>query len=316
MMASPMTFILQQFPSLRFVLILLILNIVAFFCVSVPFLYKKNGVLQCSTFPRAGDGSVTLTSSNVHQPRTPQYYYMAILVSSAAESLDRRDGIRLSWMKNYKQREPKVLLQFSIGTANLPRQEKEKLKIEQDVHGDLLTFQDIHDSFSDLTKKVLASFVELDAHYNFSYILKCNDDTFVTLDKVLAVLRVKNISKSLYWGHHMSKGKVQKQGKQAESKWFLCETYVPFAFGFGYILSRNLVKKIASNADGVTLYNNEDVAVGTWIGPYLIERWHDTRFRLHDSTFDCKNDLVIQSQSTNQMMQRQKSLEEKGNVCI
>lgn len=303
----------------RFVLALLSLNIVGLLYISVPYIYRRENT-KCLPFQGIAktEGAIDLITyeSNLTTVVSVQQYFMAVLVQSTEKGLDQRNGIRQSWMNGYEEKETKILLKFSIGTAGLSPPENDMLKKEQDDYGDLLIFPNLHNSFSDLTKKVLASFVELCAHYNFSYVLKCDDNTFVALGKVLSELKEKDSGMSLYWGHHVNKSAVQKKGENAEPKWFLCHTYLPFAYGFGYVLSHDLLKKVASNADGIVLYNREDASLGAWIGPYKMERKHDERFRYNLSSINCQNDLVLHSQSIDQMLVRQKSMDKKGNVCV
>lgn len=300
---------------------LLSINIIVLSYIFLPLLYKSdvNKCLRPQALERTEENRtsqltmefpITSHSTTWIPAEVPSDYLMAIMVSSSAKSLDRRDGIRLSWMKG---KTSEVLLKFSIGTTDLSPDEKENLRIEQDDHGDLLLLSDLDDS--DHTKKVLASYVELDAHYNCSYVLKCDDDTFVALDKVLSELKEKDPGRSLYWGYHLNRSQVPRTGKDAESNWFLCNTYVPFALKFGYILSHDLVRRIASNAGGCMLYKNEGASVGVWVGPYKMQRLHDKRFRKDPNSINCKKDLVIPSQSVAQMIRRQKSLNEKGNIC-
>ncbi len=50
-----------------------------------------------------------------------------------------------------------------------------------------------------------------------------------------------NYENSLYWGFFDGRAPVQKSGKWAESNYVLCDTYVPYALGGGYVLSHDLV---------------------------------------------------------------------------
>ncbi len=82
----------------------------------------------------------------------------------------------------------------------------------------------------------------------------------------------------------------------------LCDRYLPYALGGGYVLSHDLVAYIAATADMFSFYNSEvsdllffassiphhreslpfpllqDVSVGTWLAPLNITRQHDIRF--------------------------------------
>ena len=56
-----------------------------------------------------------------------------------------------------------------IETLGLSPSEMDNLAAEDKVHGDLLL---LHDTYSNLTRKVLYSFLWADQNINFSYLLK------------------------------------------------------------------------------------------------------------------------------------------------
>ncbi len=60
--------------------------------------------------------------------------------------------------------------------------------------------------------------------------------------------------------------------------WALCDLYLPYATGGGYLLGSQLVAYLAENAHHLTRFFNEDVSVGAWLAPLNITRVHDTRF--------------------------------------
>jgi galactosylxylosylprotein 3-beta-galactosyltransferase len=55
--------------------------------------------------------------------------------------------------------------------------------------------------------------------------------------------------KGLYWGYFAGDGEIQSQGRWKEDKWFLCDRYVPYALGGGYVISSSIVDYIANNVD-------------------------------------------------------------------
>jgi hypothetical protein len=58
----------------------------------------------------------------------------------------------------------------------------------------------------------------------------------------------------------------------------LCDLYLPYATGGGYLLGTQLVTYLAENAQLVDRFFNEDVSVGAWLAPLNVTRVHDTRF--------------------------------------
>ena len=172
-------------------------------------------------------------------------------------------------------------MKFSIGTFELSFSVMNDLAAEDKLHGDLLLLKSLHDTYNNLTRKVLYSFVWADRNINFSYLMKTDDDTYIFVDelhKEVCRYRQDGVSK-LYWGHFNWKSRpiTNKNDKWAESKWFLTDTYLPYAFGGGYVISADLIHNIATTADYLQLYHNEDVTVGLWLGPFKIQRKDDKR---------------------------------------
>ena len=93
------------------------------------------------------------------------------------------------------------------------------------------------DSYQTLTAKVLASFVQLSRNVKFEYLLKVDDDSYVQLPKILEELKNSNFDKSLYWGFFDGRAPVLSRGKWAEKEYRLCDKYIPYAVGGGYVLS-------------------------------------------------------------------------------
>ena len=241
---------------------------------------------------------------------------LVVLVMSYMKGKIYRDAIRDTWMKKYRENASEVVVKFSIGTEGLSSQEVKTLTLEGTTYGDLLLLPHLHDSYNNLTRKVLESFVELDKRYNFTYLLKCDDDTFIVLDTILSELQQRRLNRNYYWGYHYKKAGVQSEGKWAEKKWFLCNTYLPYAAGGGYILSHDLVSRIVASSNDLFLYQNEDVSIGTWLSPYDIDRHHDERFKTHPFFSKCyDNQIVIAEKSVEEMFAMQRSLNDGRGIC-
>ncbi|XP_012281015.1 beta-1,3-galactosyltransferase 6 isoform X2 [Orussus abietinus] len=133
--------------------------------------------------------------------------------------------------------------------------------------------------------------------YEFDFLLKCDDDSVVLVDRVLKELdkwQSRGIRKELYWGFFNGKAQVKRSGPWKETDWILCDYYLPYALGGGYVLSSNLVKFIARNSDVLKIQNSEDVSVGLWLAPVAnIERKHDVRFDTEYRSRGCFNDYII-----------------------
>lgn len=175
---------------------------------------------------------------------------------------------------------------FVIGGMNLSTDKVKFINGEQLKYDDILILP-MRDSYKNLTQKILRSFEWLQGQHefgvDFKYVLKCDDDSFVRLDSLLHELvqieliylksdrgdlelinddtspylrvnwQVNDIEPhgdlQLYWGYFNGNAKVKSSGKWKETSWILCDTYLPYALGGGYVLSKRLITFLAQNAD-------------------------------------------------------------------
>ena len=238
------------------------------------------------------------------------------MVLSSPNGKERRDTIRQTWGGGGGEDRGSVLVKFVIGTEGLAAEVSEAIQAEERLHGDLLLLPDLRESYSNLTRKVLASFVALDEKLDFSFLLKCDDDTFVLLDTVAMELGQRSHRQRLYWGFFNGRANVKRRGKWEEKGWFLCDRYLPYALGGGYVLSSDLVRRIVVNAEFLDFYNSEDVSVGVWLSAYTAERRHDVRFNTEWKSRGCRNaHIVSHKQSVEEMRSRHRMLEERGFQC-
>ncbi|GBP23012.1 Beta-1,3-galactosyltransferase 6 [Eumeta japonica] len=187
---------------------------------------------------------------------------------------------------------------FALGTKGLTSEELENLKSEQRRTKDLLLLDEIEDSYKNLALKVKYSLKWLSENLKkLKYVVKCDDDSFLRIDLIIMNLETyapnmnsprlaKYISSKgevakyngLYWGYFDGRAKVNFKGKWEERHWFLCDNYLPYALGGGYVISRNVVDYIAFNAEILSHYNSEDVSMGVWTAALAgINRVHDIR---------------------------------------
>ena len=243
-----------------------------------------------------------------------RYYLLVVVILSPPNATECRNAIRKTWIKGYQERPQGVLVKFSIGINGLSEQVLSNLANEQEKFNDLMLLHKVYDSYSNLTMKVLNSFVYANSNYKFFYLLKSDDDSFVILDVILEELAERKSNQSYYWGYIIDRAIVHTKGKYAEHKWFLSNNYLPYAQGIAYVLSGDLITYLTVNPDKLMLYNNEDVSVGTWISPYNIERRHDKRFIYY--YWRCRRDgIVFNPVSIPKMYSMYKTYTKNGTVC-
>ena len=194
--------------------------------------------------------SIRCTSSEqIGSKNNKSKYRLIVLVLSAPDHLEQRDTIRKTWLS---EKYSDVKYFFAIGTQDIHPDQRVTLQSEKQKFNDLLLLAKLQDSYGTITKKILYAFLHLHRDYDFDFLLKCDDDSFALINGILRELdrwESKGSKKYLYWGFFNGKAQVKRSGPWKETGWILCDYYLPYALGGGYILSYNLVEFIAKNAD-------------------------------------------------------------------
>lgn len=270
------------------------------------------------------DGSQKRGSSVSHESSADAAHVSLLILvmsSSTDDGKIRRQTIRETWvslMDSQPTASP-VMVRFIIGTRELQQSICDELYLERSVHKDIVLLPNLIDSYANLSLKVLESFLWASENVKFTFVMKCDDDSFINLPVFQEDIRRAEMDKQnekLYWGYFRGDAHVKLSGKWKEDKWFLCDRYLPYAHGGGYVLSSDLVKLLAFNARYLTLYNSEDVSVGVWLAPYDITRRHDVRFDTEFVSRGCRNGYIVShKQSVAQMRSKYLSLKTNGVLC-
>ncbi|XP_039223194.1 beta-1,3-galactosyltransferase 6 [Crotalus tigris] len=249
-------------------------------------------------------------------PPPEEATFLAVLVVSGPKYTERRSIIRSTWLSP-AGRVPRSDLWccFVVGTGGLTGEELHSLELEQSRHHDLLLLPDLRDSYENLTAKVLAMYVWLDQHLDFRFVLKADDDTLVRLDVLAEELRSKE-PRRLYWGFFSGRGRVKSGGKWKENAWLLCDFYLPYALGGGYVISADLVHYLRLSQDYLNLWQSEDVSLGAWLAPVDVKRIHDPRFDTEYKSRGCNNKYIVtHKQSLEDMLEKHQTLAKEGKLC-
>lgn len=251
------------------------------------------------------------------------------------ETVEQQENLLKNYQKwlpsskkaNIKEPNLKIKTLFVVGMKGLDENVAKRIRAESKVYNDLLLLENLQDSYKNLTYKLLLAVHKLnEVTPNFKYLLKCDDDTYVKLDYLALDLiqydtklkeekkkdeSLKNLG--LYWGFFNGRASIQKTGQWKEVNYDLCDRYLPYALGGGYVISKNLVEYLSSQYDVLNRYDSEDISVGTWFAPFRhIHRRHDPRF---DTTYiprKCKDyHLVLHKRTANDMKEIN-----KGNLCF
>lgn len=305
---------------------------------------------------------LAVVGHHTHEP----FLLLVILIVSAPSNFALRDTLRSTWLKLTPKDGKNTKHLFVIGTEDLLPDMARRVDQEQQIHGDLLLLPEVVDSYQNLTLKLTESLIFISSSLPFRYVLKCDDDTFVRVDAVLdeleerqARLKGKPSSNSnpggetcFFWGFFDGRAKVNKKGKWKEEEYNLCDLYLPYALGGGYVISKKCSDFIVRNQAVLKTYSNEDVTVGTWLSVIQHEKkyllyffklsndfynfWstinfvyflliyifflnldrHDIRFDTEYESRGCSNKYLVQHKITQaEMIERYQNLIKSGKLC-
>ncbi|XP_071494468.1 beta-1,3-galactosyltransferase 6-like [Diadema antillarum] len=270
------------------------------------------GLKDCKQSPLSVERNHDSGGSDDQKVVKPLSAFVVVLVMSGPKLLAGRQALRETWLM---LKTDEVLVRFVIGTDGLSAEQMQLLAHEQEKFKDLLFLPDLTDSFSALTQKLIDMFVWLDHNVDYSFVLKVDDDSFVRLDMVLAELQGKNREK-FFWGFFDGRARVHRAGKYAETDWVLCDRYLPYAKGGGYVLSSDLVQFVSDNSRYLKKYKGEDVSLGSWLAAVEVNREHDTRFDTEYKSRGCSNSyLITHKQSPEDMRQKWLNYKRTGRLC-
>ena len=242
---------------------------------------------------------------------------LLFLVPSSPYGIAKRAAVRRTWMALYnKLPNLKITSKFILGNEGLPRRKKKEIEHEMTTYQDIILLDNLSDSYYNLTNKLLQGLVWVHKNHHFDYLIKCDDDSFVQIDRLVNALRKMECPPQLYWGYFMGRGFPEYRGKFEEKRWFLCPHFVPYAMGGGYVLSWQLVDLIVRLNGILQLYNNEDVTIGLWMTPFNVQRIHDIRFNTEGHSRGCHNNYIMtHKEKAATLIQKKKNLISNRTMC-
>ena len=202
--------------------------------------------------------------------------FLLIMIPILFSSVQSRDLIRDTWYKGFNDSED-VMLRYIMGVNGLDDLQINKLHEENKTHGDIVFLDNFTEGIWALTNKTIALMKWATKNVNFTYLMKCDDDTFVYVKNAVTELKRRHTTKRLYYGVIESKLKPirNNQSKWVDLNWNISDKYLPFARGGCYILSEDLVQLLVRQSHYIKRHPLEDVAVGLWLAPFVYERRND-----------------------------------------
>ena len=205
--------------------------------------------------------------------------FLLILVPILPTSSGSRDLIRDTWYKGIKDSED-VMMRFLMGVNGLDQSLISQLLKENATHKDIVFLDNFTESVTALTNKTIALMKWASENVNFTYMMKCDDDTYVYVDNVISELKKRQSTTRLYYGVMAMNTTpiVDPNNKWRDMTWNLSTVYLPYARGGGYIISADLILLLAKQSKRLKWHLNEDVSVGSWLAAFHYERRDDDLF--------------------------------------
>uniref|UniRef100_A0A914HI38 Hexosyltransferase n=1 Tax=Globodera rostochiensis TaxID=31243 RepID=A0A914HI38_GLORO len=259
------------------------------------------------------------TTKPCHQQSTRKAslstYLMVLIMTGPDESALRRT-IRQTWLRLSTKTPQQFWHLFPVGTRNLSAAQLRQLDAESTQHGDLVLLRNLTDSYEQLALKTLLSIGFAVEAVDFAFVLKTDGDSFVRLGALLQALRTV-AHPFLYWGFLDGRARPKRLGgKWREEEWRLCDRYLPYQLGGGYVLSHALASFIQQNRERLKLYRNEDVSVGAWLAGLRVRYVHDPRFDTEFRSRGCNNEyLITHKKSPDEMHRLFSNLATRGVLC-
>jgi hypothetical protein len=228
----------------------------------------------CSTAAPHQDDYSTAVGKTTEKGKSAPPVDLLVVVPCSPQDVASRETIRNSWGSvvrrtwPFSQRHWRVELVFLLGASTHDFNYKDLLSEGQEL-GDLLVV-DMHDSYRNLTLKMVAGFHWLASHCDMrrvKHVLKADTDTFVHMDLLLHVLeRLANTQP------HVAQNSILGDIVCATSfSGYLClgqdpitypfTTYPPYAAGPTYIIPGRHLPAIANASRFLPLLSAEDAFI-------------------------------------------------------
>ena len=251
------------------------------------------------------------------QPKMSEKLSLLVVVRSLPDSLNFRKSIRETWMPRADKMD-NVRVVFSIPAKGASPKEQASLEEESRTNKDMVVF--LESDILPESELLLFEWVWSTRTFSFDYLLKVRDIMYVRLPQLMSdiVKGLKDKKSNTYLGYFEGTRDPKGGGKLDEPDWFLCDHFIRYAHSGGYILSEKLVKRLLRQAKFLHPYNNEDVALGTWLSPFNDIDWiHELRFDTETGKArGCKNDnLIFQTEDRADMVVRHHKLIQNGGHC-
>ena len=191
-----------------------------------------------------------------------------ILICTQHRRSEYRDVIRKTWLKSSIENTGNIRYVFLLGNTNDVEAQK-AINEENTQHGDIIQ-DDFMDAYKNLTYKILMGFKwAVTRCHNARFVMKTDDDMYVNTGLLLNVVKMYGTQLQDSVGGYCKGRKIPD--RNPKSKWYVSnktypyKNYPDYCFGFGYITSMHVVKRVFDIHPHVPFFVFEDIYVGSCI---------------------------------------------------
>jgi len=240
---------------------------------------------------------VVPTADGVKNEKLPEASIVVGIMSSPSHFKERA-AVRESWLQFTSLIDPKlnqltvqekqsIVIRFIIGNTTSP--DVESFLVTESAQFYDIVRVPVLESYFNLTMKTAEFFKWTQATYNFKWLMKCDDDSFVRVDLILQDLLHRAPTPLLYMGKIWTGTPVDRR-IDSHTPW---KQHHPFAAGAGYVVSADIVSFIVRNYYDLFKFPLEDVAVGAWIAGLKVNYVDSPHF--HSLPEGCDKDMLVQN---------------------
>ena len=208
-------------------------------------------------------------------------FKLVVLVSTHALHTGRRKLIRYYWGNHSRWTTP---FQWKVifVTVFFSSFQKIQLHAEADTYKDTL-IESVEEDFYTLSFKVMLGLKWVQANLKYDFLLKCDDDVFVNIDRLMRLLLT---TRDQYFGQKMEFQPVEREGRYGVSvEEHPSPIYDPFCSGGGFVLSHLTVSRMIPFFNWVNPLKIDDAYIGKIVTKAGIKAIHYGGFSMYN--FGC-----------------------------
>ena len=216
-------------------------------------------------------------------------FKLIVLVSSHASHAGRRKLIRKYWGNHSLWTTPcqwKVIFVTGFFSSDY----KNQVHVEGNTYRDIL-IENIEENFYKLSFKVMLGLKWVQGNLKYDFLLKCDDDVFVNIDRLMKIL---STTKHQYFGQKMERAVVQREGRYGVSEEeHPHPLYDPYCSGGGFVLSNLTVSKMIPLFDWVNPLKIDDAYIGKIVTRTGTKAMNYKGFSMYNFSCVFYNELIV-----------------------